>query len=71
MKLLTKLTKKNWLVCVKNCATIQQVLILKFAFRPEKDFGKTGPRFQAVTLASIAREKAPLKYPTILTLYIS
>ena len=33
-----QLTKQNWLVCelVQEGATIQQVLILKFAFGPEK-----------------------------------
>ena len=33
-------------LCARNCATIQQVLILKFAFGPEKPAGlsRNGPK---------------------------
>ena len=38
-----------------NCATIQQVLISKFAFRPEKlpGFRETGPRPREPYLVSV------------------
>ena len=38
-----QLMKQNW---ARNCATIQQVLILKFAFRPEKLVGLSRSRPQ-------------------------